>query len=43
MFGMTPSSFRSAGRPTLLHLVVRECSLGPVLVAAENKGVCARY
>jgi AraC family transcriptional regulator of adaptative response/methylated-DNA-[protein]-cysteine methyltransferase len=41
ILGMTPTSFRSGGRGTVISVVVGECSLGPVLVAVADKGVCA--
>ena len=39
--GMTPTEFRSGGPGTLIRFAVGECSLGTVLVAATEKGVCA--
>jgi AraC family transcriptional regulator of adaptative response/methylated-DNA-[protein]-cysteine methyltransferase len=39
--GMTPTSFRSGGTGTTIRFAVGECSLGSVLVAASEKGVCA--
>ncbi len=41
ILGMTPTSFRFGGHGTVISVVVRECSLGPVLVAVADKGVCA--
>lgn len=41
MLGMTPSAFRSGGRGLSLRLAAGRCFLGPVLVAAADKGVCA--
>ena len=41
VLGMTPTSFRSGGTGTLIQFAVGECSLGSVLVAATDKGVCA--
>ncbi|MGH3795679.1 MAG: bifunctional transcriptional activator/DNA repair enzyme AdaA [Pseudonocardiaceae bacterium] len=41
ILGMTPTSFRSGGRGAMIRFVVGECSLGPVLVAVADKGVCA--
>jgi AraC family transcriptional regulator of adaptative response/methylated-DNA-[protein]-cysteine methyltransferase len=38
---MTPTSFRSGGTGASIHFAVGECSLGSVLVAATEKGVCA--
>jgi AraC family transcriptional regulator of adaptative response/methylated-DNA-[protein]-cysteine methyltransferase len=39
--GMTPTSFRSGGGNARIHFAVGECSLGSVLVARSDKGVCA--
>jgi AraC family transcriptional regulator of adaptative response/methylated-DNA-[protein]-cysteine methyltransferase len=39
--GMTPTSFRSGGAGTTIRFAVGECSLGSVLVASSEKGVCA--
>ena len=39
--GMTPTSFRRGGTGTTLRFAVAESSLGSVLVAASEKGVCA--
>ena len=39
--GMSPAAFRSGGRGTTIRFAVGECSLGSVLVAATDKGVCA--
>ncbi|MGH3908088.1 MAG: bifunctional transcriptional activator/DNA repair enzyme AdaA [Pseudonocardiaceae bacterium] len=41
MLGMTPTSFRSGGSGASIRLAMGECSLGPVLVAVADKGVCA--
>lgn len=41
MLGMTPSKFRDAGANTEIRFAVGESSLGPILVAATEKGVCA--
>ena len=41
VLGMTPTSFRSGGTGASIHFAVGECSLGSVLVAATDKGVCA--
>jgi AraC family transcriptional regulator of adaptative response/methylated-DNA-[protein]-cysteine methyltransferase len=38
---MTPSRFRSGGRGASIRFAVGECSLGSILVAATDKGVCA--
>ncbi|MEX0586803.1 MAG: methylated-DNA--[protein]-cysteine S-methyltransferase, partial [Pirellulales bacterium] len=39
--GMTPTAFRNGGRGETLRFAVGECSLGSVLVAASDKGICA--
>lgn len=39
--GMTPSRFRAGGTDTAIRFAVGECSLGSILVAASDKGVCA--
>jgi AraC family transcriptional regulator, regulatory protein of adaptative response / methylated-DNA-[protein]-cysteine methyltransferase len=41
MLGMTPTSFRSGAAGESIRFAVGECSLGSVLVAATDKGVCA--
>jgi AraC family transcriptional regulator of adaptative response/methylated-DNA-[protein]-cysteine methyltransferase len=41
MLGMTPSHFRAGGSDTRIHFAVGECSLGSILVAKSEKGVCA--
>ena len=38
---MTPTSFRAGGADTEMQFAVGECSLGSILVAASNRGVCA--
>src|SRR5437588_565738 len=41
--GMTPTAFRSGGGGAAIRFAVGECSLGSVLVAASEKGVCAIF
>jgi AraC family transcriptional regulator of adaptative response/methylated-DNA-[protein]-cysteine methyltransferase len=41
VLGMTPSRFRAGGAGESIRFAVGECSLGSVLVAATEKGVCA--
>ena len=41
MLGMTPTVFRAGGAHAAIRFAVGECSLGAVLVAATDKGVCA--
>ena len=39
--GMTPSAFRAGGADVDIRFAIGECSLGSILVAASDKGVCA--
>ncbi|MCA9564208.1 MAG: methylated-DNA--[protein]-cysteine S-methyltransferase, partial [Myxococcales bacterium] len=41
ILGMTPSEYRKAGSGQAIQFAVAECSLGHVLVAATEIGVCA--
>jgi AraC family transcriptional regulator of adaptative response/methylated-DNA-[protein]-cysteine methyltransferase len=41
LLGMTPSAFRAGGPGIIVRFAVGSCSLGRVLVAATDKGVCA--
>ncbi len=41
MLGMTPGAFRAGGADADIRFAIGECSLGSVLVAASDKGVCA--
>lgn len=41
MLGMTPGGFRSGGEGAAIRFAVGECSLGSILVAATDMGVCA--
>jgi AraC family transcriptional regulator of adaptative response/methylated-DNA-[protein]-cysteine methyltransferase len=41
MLGMKPKNFRQGGRGEAIHFAVGECSLGSILVAASDTGVCA--
>jgi AraC family transcriptional regulator of adaptative response/methylated-DNA-[protein]-cysteine methyltransferase len=41
--GMTPSAFRAGGDGVTIRFAVGECSLGSVLVAATERGVCAIF
>ena len=38
---MTPTRFRAGGAAVQIRFAVGECSLGSILVAATDKGVCA--
>lgn len=39
--GMTPTVFRRGGTGTVIRFAIGECSLGPILVAATDIGICA--
>ena len=39
--GMTPSAYREGGRGMTIRYAVGTCSLGGILVAATDRGVCA--
>ncbi len=41
LLGMTPSDYRAGGANARIRFAVGECSLGSVLVAASDRGVCA--
>ncbi len=41
LLGMTPTEFRAGGGGNVIRFAVGECSLGSILVAATDKGVCA--
>ena len=41
MLGMTPRDFRAGGAGAAIRFAVGKCSLGNILVAATDKGVCA--
>ena len=43
MLGMTPSSYRAGGANTAIRFAIGECSLGSILVAASERGVCAIF
>ena len=43
MLGMTPSHFREGGAGESIRFAVGECSLGSVLAAASERGVCAIF
>ena len=40
LLGMTPSEFRAGAPGKAIRFAVGECSLGAILVAATNRGVC---
>ncbi len=41
MLGMRPAVFRNGGRGIAIRFAVGKCSLGSILVASSDKGVCA--
>jgi AraC family transcriptional regulator of adaptative response/methylated-DNA-[protein]-cysteine methyltransferase len=41
ILGMTPSNYRSGGARTQIRFAVGECSLGSILVARSERGICA--
>ncbi len=41
VLGMTPTRFRSGGSGETIRFAVGECSLGSILVAGTDKGICA--
>jgi AraC family transcriptional regulator, regulatory protein of adaptative response / methylated-DNA-[protein]-cysteine methyltransferase len=43
MLGMKPKDYRDGGRGTAIRFAVSKCSLGSILVAASEKGICAIF
>ena len=43
VLGMKPSDYRAGGANTAVHFSVGECSLGSILVARSERGVCAIF
>ncbi|AYC31546.1 bifunctional DNA-binding transcriptional regulator/O6-methylguanine-DNA methyltransferase Ada [Pseudomonas cavernae] len=41
LLGMTPSSYRAGGVDTAIRFAIGQCSLGAILVAQSERGVCA--
>jgi AraC family transcriptional regulator, regulatory protein of adaptative response / methylated-DNA-[protein]-cysteine methyltransferase len=41
MLGMTPTDYRAGGANAEIRFAVGECSLGSILVASSERGVCA--
>jgi AraC family transcriptional regulator of adaptative response/methylated-DNA-[protein]-cysteine methyltransferase len=41
VLGMTPATFRAGGAGESIRFAVGQCSLGSILVAATDKGICA--
>jgi AraC family transcriptional regulator of adaptative response/methylated-DNA-[protein]-cysteine methyltransferase len=40
MLGMAPQTFREGGKGEMIRFAIGECSLGSILVASSEKGVC---
>ena len=41
VLGMTPSNYRAGGTTTEIRFAIGECSLGAILVAQSDRGICA--
>lgn len=41
LLGMSPRSFKNKGQDMTIHFAVGQCSLGEILVAESERGVCA--
>lgn len=41
LLGMTPSRYRAGGADAVIHFALGQCSLGAILVAQSERGVCA--
>ena len=41
VLGMTPTAYRSGGANTEIRFAIGECSLGSILVARSERGICA--
>ncbi|MGI6245822.1 MAG: bifunctional DNA-binding transcriptional regulator/O6-methylguanine-DNA methyltransferase Ada [Pseudochelatococcus sp.] len=41
VLGMTPTAYRNGGRNADIRFAVGQCSLGAILVAQSDKGICA--
>jgi AraC family transcriptional regulator, regulatory protein of adaptative response / methylated-DNA-[protein]-cysteine methyltransferase len=41
VLGMTPSAFKAGGADTDIRFAIGQCSLGAILVASSQRGVCA--
>ena len=41
VLGMTPTAFRAGGSGAAIRFAIDACSLGAILVAATDKGICA--
>jgi AraC family transcriptional regulator of adaptative response/methylated-DNA-[protein]-cysteine methyltransferase len=40
MLGMTPTTFRAGGENATIHFAISQCSLGSILVARSEYGIC---
>lgn len=43
MLGMRPKEYRDGGRGAVIRFALGKCSLGSILVAASEKGICAIF
>jgi AraC family transcriptional regulator of adaptative response/methylated-DNA-[protein]-cysteine methyltransferase len=43
LLGMTPKNYRAGGTNMVIRFAVGECSLGAILVASSERGVCAIF
>jgi AraC family transcriptional regulator of adaptative response/methylated-DNA-[protein]-cysteine methyltransferase len=43
VLGMTPTKYRAGGTNTTIRFAIGECSLGSILVAQSERGVCAIF
>jgi AraC family transcriptional regulator of adaptative response/methylated-DNA-[protein]-cysteine methyltransferase len=43
LLGMTPTQYRAGGASAVMRFAVGQCSLGSILVAASDKGICAIF
>ncbi len=41
LLGMTPTAYRAGGANTEIHFAIGQCSLGAILVARSERGLCA--
>ena len=41
VLGMTPTNFRAGGARTAITFAIGQCSLGAILVASSDRGICA--
>ena len=41
VLGMTPTAYRAGGADTDIRFAIGQCSLGAILVATSDKGICA--